>query len=384
MSLRVKLTTTLPHTFSCSYCGLCCEGPVELTERDYTRLMRLAEKLNVKLNVEPRGSGRRYLMRPVPRDELLQECVFLRREGNRRLCSIYEHRPCFCQLYPIFVGYDWHLRELYADIIHCPGVEHSTSDTGTIISEDTVKRTVLEILNYDNSFLEIVPNLSRAVPFSLYPQFRELLVAWSIKFQLVTALNRELETRLDTCENLLHLIYVLASFQQIVNESIRESTNVFEIPSTVSRKRARHIGLDQAFKVLVESLAKAGLTTHKKTEVVLLDNYNKTVYGVDLSLSELREFEIDSTTMLFVKECLYRLSCLFQTVALPLEIMYVRGLMLLLALCILYSNLCDEAREFMYNFDAVGLSVYTRYVVNMLKDLGLELIVLDYSHVKFA
>ena len=378
---RIKMTITLPHTFSCNYCGLCCEGPVELTERDYRRLRELAEKLNVELNVEVKEPGRRYLMRPTHRGDLVQECVFLRHEDGRRLCSIYEHRPCFCRLYPVFVGYDRQLGELYVDIIHCPGVQHGSS--GNLIDEHYVKTLMESIHRYDDTFIDIVLNLSRCVPFSLYSRFRDMLVAWSIKYHIMCMLNRELESRISSCTNLLQLINVVASYQQAVNEALKSCTDIFDIVKLVPKISVRHQSVDRAVRALLEALSDSGLLA-SEDKVVLLDNYNKTIYSVRLRLRSIRELEISSDALLFIRENLYRLSCTFQTAALPLELMYIRGLMPLLTICVLYSNLCKSATEFMYNFDAVGLSVYTRYVIGLMRKLGLELVTLDYSSVRFS
>lgn len=370
-NFRIVLTTGI-HYFQCNNCGLCCEGPVELTTRDYERIMRLAEKLGKEPIIEVKQGPHRLrrIMKPIQKDELLQECAFLIYDGPRRLCSIYSDRPCYCRLYPVFLGVSHVLGELYADVLHCPGVTHREQSGYMKLDEKTILEIVREIVEFDNEFINIIPNMDRGVVLSLYSKFRELYIMWPLKYQLVQQLNNILMREVEHCENFLQLLYEIARFQTKLNNTLRECYDVFKLAQDVEKYREKiHVRLDDVWKMVFDCLKQAEMVVDK--DVVILDNYYKEVYGVELNVKDLRELELDSVDIEFIGEIFRRFSCNFQTCALPLEFMYVKGYAILLLLYCLYRNTCEDIVASLYNFDAVGLAIYTRYVNKLLSTLGL-------------
>ncbi len=368
---KVALTTVV-HFFQCNNCGLCCEGPVELTTGDYERIIRLAKKLGREPIIEvKKGPHRlRRVMKPIRKDELLQECAFLIHEGPRRLCAIYSDRPCYCRLYPIFVGVSHVLREFYADVLHCPGVTHMEVSGYLRLDEQTISSMISEIISFDNEFINILPNMDRGVVLSLYPKFRDLYIMWPLKYQIVQQLNNMFIEEIKHCENFLQLLYEISRFQHRVNTALKMCDDIFRLSQNVRECRDKaHVKIDDVWKAIFECLRQAEIVVNR--DVILLDNYYKEVYGVELDIKELRELEVNNVDFDIINEIFRRFSCNFQTCALPLELMYVKGYAILLLLYSLYRNTCEDIVASLYNFDAVGLAVYTRYVNKLLSMLGL-------------
>lgn len=74
--------------FNCITCGLCCTLKVTPTEKDIRRIEK--------------GTGK-------TRGQFLEEgrlkrvngyCLFLKQEGQNKICSIYQHRPSLCRQWP--------------------------------------------------------------------------------------------------------------------------------------------------------------------------------------------------------------------------------------------------------------------------------------------
>ncbi len=368
---RIVLTNTV-HYFRCNYCGLCCEGPVELTERDYERIMKLAEQLNVKpiIEVKHQQDRVRRVMKPIQINDLVQECAFLVKDGDRRICRIYEQRPCYCRLYPIFIGISHILGEVYVDFLHCPGVTHTEQTGYTKLDAENVKETLMKTLEYDPEFIKIIPNMDRAVVFALTAKHRELYVMWSLKYHIVKELNEILLRELETCENFLQVLYTLARFQHKVNAGLKSVSSIFELPKEVEKERScRHIRIDDVWKGIRQSLELAEVVVGN--DIVLLDNYYRDVYAVEMSLASLREVNVNDLNSDMFREIFMRFSCNFQTCALPLDMMYIKGYAIILLIYCLYRSTCEDTVAALYNFDAVGLAVYTRYVNKLLGSMNL-------------
>jgi|APSaa5957512622_1039677.scaffolds.fasta_scaffold190477_2 Fe-S-cluster containining protein len=82
------------HTFNdfkCTKCGECCRMVVKLSKEDIQRINKIYQKdftrydKEIKSNVLKHNNGK---------------CVFLKKQGDEYVCSIYEHRPEVCKQYP--------------------------------------------------------------------------------------------------------------------------------------------------------------------------------------------------------------------------------------------------------------------------------------------
>jgi Fe-S-cluster containining protein len=120
----VKLRAGEKTHFECLRCGKCCSsGPnVGLTAFDVLRIARF-------LNMDWRELRGRYIVAvvadvvaiPTLRGKVNNECVFLKHENGKPLCSIYPARPIRCRLYP-FIPYGPSNNEvIYLDTC-CPGI----------------------------------------------------------------------------------------------------------------------------------------------------------------------------------------------------------------------------------------------------------------------
>ncbi len=106
--------------FNGGYCGKCClETRMPLTEEDISRIKSLGypEWYFVQWENVPRLRNEKG------------KCVFLREDGS---CSIYEHRPKGCRLYPLIFDSE---RGPTVDS-RCPrrkGVEYDESDVEALL-----------------------------------------------------------------------------------------------------------------------------------------------------------------------------------------------------------------------------------------------------------
>ncbi|NPA99785.1 MAG: YkgJ family cysteine cluster protein [Crenarchaeota archaeon] len=365
----ITITTPLAHSFNCNNCGLCCEGPVELSEGDYERLRRIRPDIDRYIEVRRRNGKIRRILRPVEKSDLLQECIFLKHENNRRLCSIYDDRPSYCRLYPIFVAYSRNMRKFYVDILHCPGVRH---DGSNIIDSELILSTLDAILKRDETFIEVVPNVDRAVIFSLYHRFRDVYLDWKLKYSIMIELNNVLLQRIRHCENSLQLLIEIYRFQNMMKENIRSIDNIFNIVNNVQRSSEAKFSFSDFMKTLsnlliVKALSRAG-------SLIVVDNYSKRVYSARLSIDFFRNMIIENTDLDIICELFYRLSTNIQTCALPIEYAYTQGYLNIVLLYFIYRGLCENYEACLYNLDAVGLSLYSRELIKYMRDLGISYI----------
>lgn len=90
--------------FECTQCGNCCSGPPGYVWTTKEEIARIAEFLG-----SPDGTlDRKYLRRVGLRYSLVEkrggDCVFLKREGGKAMCSIYPVRPLQCRTWPFWTG----------------------------------------------------------------------------------------------------------------------------------------------------------------------------------------------------------------------------------------------------------------------------------------
>lgn len=97
--------------FRCINCGLCCRlGGPRLTNPDIKKLENAGYDRKFFLN-PLEGTRKPYkdqkVMQGILKSKLNGECIFLEKNSKTKkyFCSIYEHRPVLCRLYP----FDWEL-----------------------------------------------------------------------------------------------------------------------------------------------------------------------------------------------------------------------------------------------------------------------------------
>lgn len=77
--------------FKCVKCGECCRPVVKVSQEDIKRIKELGVKNFTEFDTE------------IESHVLKQKnnvCMFLRKENDEFVCSIYDHRPDVCRKYP--------------------------------------------------------------------------------------------------------------------------------------------------------------------------------------------------------------------------------------------------------------------------------------------
>jgi len=87
------LLSWLLHTrrskFKCVNCGWCCRFRVKLTKSDVKKLTKVKD-------------WERFVDENFYLKRVNGCCMFLRDEGNKKICSIYKFRPSVCRKWPFF------------------------------------------------------------------------------------------------------------------------------------------------------------------------------------------------------------------------------------------------------------------------------------------
>jgi Fe-S-cluster containining protein len=86
------------ETFRCVKCGECCRPVVKLTKEDITQIEEAGHKKADFVVVDPNNNITQDTLKRVK-----GVCIFLKKDGEEFVCSLYEHRPDVCRKYP-FVG----------------------------------------------------------------------------------------------------------------------------------------------------------------------------------------------------------------------------------------------------------------------------------------
>ncbi len=90
-----------PKTFKCTKCGECCRPVVKVSEEEIQRIEKTGLTREDFLDYDP------MQWKNHTKDTLKQKnsvCMFLKRQGDEFICSIYEHRPDTCRRYPFITG----------------------------------------------------------------------------------------------------------------------------------------------------------------------------------------------------------------------------------------------------------------------------------------
>lgn len=88
--------------FRCTQCGNCCSGDpgyVWATKEEITKIAKFLGKADERLGKEHiRRVGFRYSLTEKPDGD----CIFLKRDGGKGICSVYPVRPLQCRTWPFW------------------------------------------------------------------------------------------------------------------------------------------------------------------------------------------------------------------------------------------------------------------------------------------
>lgn len=108
--------------FECTQCGNCCSGPpgyVWVTKQEMTRI---AEFIGCKDKRLGKDHVRRVGFKHSLTEKPDGDCVFLKREGGKSYCSIYEVRPLQCRSWPFWSENLKSERAWNCAAANCPGM----------------------------------------------------------------------------------------------------------------------------------------------------------------------------------------------------------------------------------------------------------------------
>ncbi len=121
--------------FTCTQCGNCCSGQpgyVWVTAEDIRRIAEHLGREDGKLRKEEvRRVGFRHSLTEKPGGD----CVFLKREGGKALCSIYPVRPVQCRTWPFWDELLKSRRAWDEASQNCPGMNHGQHHAFVAIEE---------------------------------------------------------------------------------------------------------------------------------------------------------------------------------------------------------------------------------------------------------
>ena len=90
--------------FTCTQCGNCCSGDPGYVWATKEEIRRISEFLGREDEWLPKTQLRRVGLRYSLTEKKDGDCVFLKREGGKSMCSIYPVRPLQCQTWPFWNG----------------------------------------------------------------------------------------------------------------------------------------------------------------------------------------------------------------------------------------------------------------------------------------
>jgi len=208
-------------------CGACCKGSVELTPKEFEKIRELSRRLGVRVPIELRDYIyiSKIIMKPIEDSEGEKWCVFLKKENNKAICQIYDERPSFCRLYPLYIGYSREQEMIYVDIVHCPNMRHNDPTDRELIDQEYIEKQVREVVERDEYLLNIVPALDReSVVLDLGDSM--ILTKLYKKFELVRKINRIImEKILSTSLKLRDILEILFKVQSCIKDSTIETSS---------------------------------------------------------------------------------------------------------------------------------------------------------------
>lgn len=126
--------------FTCTQCGNCCSGEPGYVWVTKDEIRRIASFRGRDDGWLPEGELRRVGVRYSLTERPNGDCIFLKREGGKTMCSIYPVRPSQCRTWPFW---EVNLRspEAWAqEAKTCPGMNHGRHHDLVTIRNRVAKR----------------------------------------------------------------------------------------------------------------------------------------------------------------------------------------------------------------------------------------------------
>lgn len=128
-------------SFECTQCGNCCSGPPGYVWVNKQDIARIAKFLGL-----PDGRlGKKHLRRVGLRRSLTEEangdCTFLKRDGGKAYCSIYDVRPLQCRTWPFWSGNLKSQDAWNAAATTCPGMNRGNHYGFVAVEELRLKKS---------------------------------------------------------------------------------------------------------------------------------------------------------------------------------------------------------------------------------------------------
>ena len=131
MSIRIRKKPWYKDglNFKCTQCGNCCTGPPGYVWVSSEEIRRISEFTGMAVKAMNKKHLRRVFTRYSLTERANGDCIFLKNEDGKRMCSIYPVRPLQCRTYPFWtVNLSSH-REWDDVASGCPGMNSGKHHT---------------------------------------------------------------------------------------------------------------------------------------------------------------------------------------------------------------------------------------------------------------
>ncbi len=359
-------------------CGACCKGSVELTSEEFDRIRQIGKNMGIRVPIEIRDYifTTKIIMKPIEDSEGERWCIFLRREGSRAICTIYENRPTFCRLYPLYIGYSIENNTIYVDIVHCPNMKHRKHEEYIELNNEEVSKIIEDVIKQNPDILNIVPNLDR--PSILFDLGDRLVIAKLYKkYEILKSINSKLINSISRRENIINMIEDLLKIEssirdisvKIMREGIREYSNPNTIVSEVLEYKDRYsFNKDSIVQNMNIMLKDMGILIEENMYMVH-DMVSLKSKLVKISLEDIINVYLKDLEI-YIREIFDRFPVFNQLYYLPLEIYYTHGIIPVISLLCIYYLALRSYR----NFDEIcacvdmgGLPYVFKYVSTLVR-----------------
>lgn len=126
--------------FECTQCGNCCSGPpgyVWVTKEEISRISK-------SLGREDGWLDKKHLRRVQFRYSLTEksdgDCIFLKRDGEKSYCSIYDVRPLQCRTWPFWTENLRSVDSWNRAALTCPGMNRGKEYNFVAIEDIRLKK----------------------------------------------------------------------------------------------------------------------------------------------------------------------------------------------------------------------------------------------------
>lgn len=370
--MKIEITSNpIKHYFKCTKCGICCASTVELTYDEYKRIKQLSIEKRISIPIEIRDyiTIIKYIMKPIE-IENIRKCVFLMDLGSEKICSIYDQRPTYCRLYPLYPGYSSIEDKLYVDILHCPYTLHEFKEDFQEINDKFIIEVLKDVEEHEPNYLTIIPNLDREVVL-LQQDSKVYLVPMYIKYKIVQIINNTIVNQLKDLTNFIEFIRSILDIQYQLRDLIIKISNIEKLPEFLSNELVigkYPVSDNECIYMIKTVLNDLGIKSSGSVYVVY-DNINRKLCKVEFSDNKICKLSISELND-FIYEIFRRFAINYQIYYLPLEMIYSHGYLILFSLLSLYLMLdLENLYEYMCVYDCTGLPIVFKYVTTLVKNL---------------